>query len=269
MASTALSEPSGAAAFTVRLRSITYAARDALLFELSAVGGALPSVRAGAHLDIHLPAGQQRQYSLVTPLCSAKSYVVAVKREQSGRGGSRWLHDEARVGMDLQVGRPRNNFGLDESAETTLLLAGGIGITPIYAMFVRLQELGRSVRLHYWSRSAEHALFLDHLHGHPDVTLHYASLPGRASAGEVLTTSGPRTAVYCCGPTRMLDECTANAPYESRLHVERFATPLPPLAVPLQVSPSISPGGVVTSTLRPERLSWCADRCWDRRSLFL
>ncbi len=81
-------------------------------------------------MDIFLPPGP-RQYSLVTPLCSAERYVVAVKREPTGRGGSLWLHDEARVGVQFQISHPRHNFELDETAEATLLLAGGIGITPI------------------------------------------------------------------------------------------------------------------------------------------
>ncbi len=206
----------------VRLTSIAYAARDALLFEFTTLAGALPPVQAGAHIDLHLPAGQ-RQYSLVTPLCTTQRYVVAVKREAAGRGGSVWLHDEARVGASFQLGHPRNNCALDEAADATLLLAGGIGITPIYAMFARLQDLGRPVRLHYWSRSAEHALFLYRLRGHPDATLHYPSAAGRTSVAAVLQAAGPRTAIYCCGPARMLDDCTASVPDAAQLHLERFA----------------------------------------------
>jgi ferredoxin-NADP reductase len=206
----------------VRLRSVTYAAKDALLFELTALNGTLPLAEAGAHIDLHLPSGP-RQYSLVTPFCSANSYVVAVKREPNGRGGSLWLHDEVRVGATFQIAPPRNNFALTETAKTTLLLAGGIGITPIFAMFTRLQALGRSVRLHYWSRSAEHALFLDHLEDHPDVILHYSSDVARTSVAAMLATISPETEIYCCGPTRMLDECAANVQHSGRLHVEHFA----------------------------------------------
>ncbi len=129
--------------------------------------------------------------------------------------------------MTLQIGRPRNHFELNEAAESTLLLAGGIGITPIYAMFVRLQELGRRVRLHYWSRSADHALFFDQLHGHADVTLHDSSLPRRTSAAEVMRAAGDGAEVYCCGPTRMIEACIASAPDASRLHVERFVNSAP------------------------------------------
>jgi vanillate O-demethylase ferredoxin subunit len=168
-----------------------------------------------------LPDERLRQYSLVTPLCSASSYVVAVKREEGGRGGSLWLHDQARVGAEFRVSAPRNNFELREDAADTLLLAGGIGITPIYPMFARLQALGRRVRLHYWSRSPEHTLFLDDLRNHRDVTLHHSSAD-RATVADVLRTAGAGTEVYCCGPARMLSECTASAPFAERVHIERF-----------------------------------------------
>jgi tetrachlorobenzoquinone reductase len=222
--------PGTVARIAVRLQSIVHAAQDTRLFEFAAVDGPLPPVAAGAHIDVFLPDGLVRQYSLVTPLCSATSYVVAVKREAAGRGGSLWLHDAACVGTELHVGAPRNNFGLDEGAKETLLLAGGIGITPLYSMFERLQELRRSVRLHYWCRSADHALFRSRLEHHPDVTLSYSSAPGRASLSEVLGAVDAGAEIYCCGPSRMLGECIAHVARLSlsRLHVERFANEAPP-----------------------------------------
>ena len=224
MAPLAISEARDeAATISVRLQCTVPIAKDALLFEFTSLNGALPAARPGAHIDIHLPGGGLRQYSLVTPLCSATSYVIAVKREATGRGGSVWLHDKTAVGTELLIGHPRNNFELNESSEETLLLAAGIGITPIYPMFERLQQLGRRVRLHYWSRSAEHALFRERLERHPDATLIYSSGARPVSAAEVLQAATPRAEIYCCGPSRMLDECIANAPQLSRLHVERFA----------------------------------------------
>ena len=149
-----------------------------------------------------------------------------MKREAGGRGGSIWLHDKAALGAELVIGPPRNNFELSESSEETLLLAAGIGITPIYAMFERLQELGRSVRLLYWSRSAEHALFRERLECHPDATLNY-STGKRPSVAEVLQAAPRHAEIYCCGPSRMLDDCITNAPEESRLHIERFCPVAP------------------------------------------
>jgi ferredoxin-NADP reductase len=224
MAPLAISEARDeAASVAVRLQRSVPIAKDALLLEFASLNGPLPPAAPGAHIDVHVPGMGLRQYSLVTPLCSATSSVIAVKREAAGRGGSVWLHDEARVDTELSIGRPRNNFELDETAEETVLLAAGIGITPIYAMFARLQQLGRPVRLHYWSRSAEHALFRERLESHPDATLIYSSGGRSVSAGEVLRAAPPRAEIYCCGPSRMLDECIAGASRPQHLHVERFA----------------------------------------------
>jgi vanillate O-demethylase ferredoxin subunit len=224
MAPLAISEPRDeTASIAVRLERSVRVAKDALLLEFASLNGPLPQAAPGAHIDVHVPGMGLRQYSLVTPLCSATSYVVAVKREAAGRGGSVWLHDEARVGTELSIGRPRNNFELDETAEETVLLAAGIGITPIYAMFERLQQLGRPVRLHYWSRSAEHALFRERLESHPDASLIHSSGGRPVSAGDVLKAAPPGAAIYCCGPSRMLEECIASASSSQHLHIERFA----------------------------------------------
>jgi tetrachlorobenzoquinone reductase len=224
MAPLAISEAGDeTASIAVRVERSVPIAKDALLLEFASLNGPLPQATPGAHIDVHVPGMGLRQYSLVTPLCSATSYVIAVKREAAGRGGSVWLHDEARVGTELSIGRPRNNFELDDTAEQTLLLAAGIGITPIYAMFERLQQLGRPVRLHYWSRSAEHALFRERLESHPDASLIHSSGGRVISAGDVLRAAPPGAEIYCCGPSRMLEECIASAPRPQHLHVERFA----------------------------------------------
>jgi tetrachlorobenzoquinone reductase len=148
--------------------------------------------------------------------------VIAVKREASGRGGSMFLHDEARVGAEIAIGRPSNNFRLNEDAADTLLLAGGIGITPIYSMFGRLLQLGRPVRLHYWCRSSAHALFRDELLRSADAAAIHVADFGRPSIVDIIQTAGSETEIYCCGPTRMLDACAANVADPCRLHVERF-----------------------------------------------
>jgi ferredoxin-NADP reductase len=218
----ALSSASDTGTLAARLQSVRSAAKGIHLFEFAALDGPFPAAAPGAHLDIYLPGEMLRQYSLVTPLCSASSYVVAVKREDAGRGGSIWLHDEASVGAEFRLSQPRNNFALEEDAEDTLLLAGGIGITPIYAMFMRLQELKKRVHLHYWSRSSDHALFIDQLKKHADATLYHSMDAGRATIAAIMATAGPHTEVYCCGPARMLDECRQSVDFAERLHIERF-----------------------------------------------
>lgn len=208
----------------VRLSRIEPVAVDTCLFELASLRSEpLPPVAPGAHIDLHLPQGFIRQYSVLTPLSNFTSYVVAVKRNASGRGASRYLHDQVRPGAELQIGAPRNHFPLNENARHTLLLAGGIGITPIYGMFERLQQLGRRVHLHYWSRSVPAALFGERLAAHPDVAFHIPA-PGRATLASVLRHVEADSEIYCCGPDRMLREFaenTANHPAH-RLHIERF-----------------------------------------------
>jgi len=209
---------------TVRLSAIKPIALDTRLFELTSAGGEpLPPAAPGAHIDLHLSEGLVRQYSLLTPLCTPSTYAIAVKREGAGRGGSRRLHDEIAMGSVLRVGEPRNHFALNESASETLLLAGGIGITPILGMWERLRKLQRRVHLHYWCRSSEHSLFRDRLDTHPDAIIHYAA-PGRATLTSVLQRAAAHSELYCCGPVRMLEEfedATQLRPRQ-RVHLERF-----------------------------------------------
>src|ERR1700744_2568234 len=117
MESMALSSASDPGTLAARLQSIRYGAKGIHLFEFASLGGPFPAATPGSHLDIELPGEIRRQYSLVTPLCSPSSYVVAVKREDAGRGGSVWLHERASVGAEFRISLPRNNFALDEDAE--------------------------------------------------------------------------------------------------------------------------------------------------------
>ncbi|WP_213877116.1 PDR/VanB family oxidoreductase [Pseudomonas sp. dw_358] len=215
----------------VRLTGMRYGAQDIVLYELEALDAAdLPSVEAGAHLDLHIPGGLVRQYSLVAPLCDARRYVIGVKREERGRGGSLWLHDHARVGQILDVSAPRNHFALVHDDAPVILLAGGIGITPIYSMYRALLDQGRAVQLHYWCRTGEHALFRSTLEGQSGVTLHYSRHidPGRKSLAQALQGMADDAHVYCCGPQAMLDELEdIGADLGPRLHLERFQAAAP------------------------------------------
>jgi vanillate O-demethylase ferredoxin subunit len=215
----------------LRLSAMRYGAEDILLYEFEALGGLpLAAAEAGAHLDVTLPGGLIRQYSLLTPLCDAQRYVVGVKREEGGRGGSKWLHDSARVGQMFEVGAPRNHFALAQGDAPVVLLAGGIGITPIYSMLAALRAQGRAVHLHYWCRSPAHALFVQTLEGCSDVTLHYSRAPGvsRTSLSEVVAVLAQDAQVYCCGPQGMLDTLdSVAASLGPRLHLERFHAAVP------------------------------------------
>ena len=119
----------------VRVARAERAARDIRLFELRTPDGAeLPPFTAGAHLRVKTPSGEQRHYSLCNDPSERERYCIAVKREATGRGGSRSLVDEVREGDLLEIGAPQHQFELDARARSLLLVAGGIGLTPLMAM---------------------------------------------------------------------------------------------------------------------------------------
>ncbi|WP_192258387.1 ferredoxin reductase, partial [Mesorhizobium caraganae] len=113
----------------------------------------LPPFEPGSHVDVHLPDGKVRQYSLCGDPTNLSRYTIAVKREDVGRGGSAWIHEAVAVGCTLPVSAPRNHFPLAQCEGPTVLLAGGIGITPILAMARALERQGRPYELHYFTRS--------------------------------------------------------------------------------------------------------------------
>jgi vanillate O-demethylase ferredoxin subunit len=164
---------------------------------------------------------------LITADDAPDRYVIGVKRDAAGRGGSRRLHDSARVGDLLKVGTPRNNFPLNEAASSSVLIAGGIGITPIRAMIRRLQTLNAEWQLHYSCRSREDAVFLSELTQSDRAHLHFDDEADGALLGlDAILVDAPRTAhLYCCGPSPMLAafrEKAADWP-EDQIHVEYFA----------------------------------------------
>jgi ferredoxin-NADP reductase len=219
--------PFEAGLIAVRIAAMRYGAVDIVFLDLEPLEAApLPGTEPGAHVDLHFGDGLVRQYSVVTPLSDGGRYVVAVKRDASGRGGSRWLHDHARAGQVLRMSPPRANFGLVQADRPTLLLAGGIGITPIYSMFEHLEASGRPVELHYWCRSAEHQVFRKALHGRRTVHLHYSTdgTDGVRPFGmaQALAAAPADADIYGCGPARMLDELKDIAAGRE-LHLERFA----------------------------------------------
>lgn len=211
----------------VRLCAIRYAARETHLFELQRPdGGVLPAGEPGAHIGLHLPNGVVRQYSLVKAEERPTSYVIGVKRDPQGRGGSRYVHEQMRVGTLLQIEPPRNNFPLAPDAPHSTLIAGGIGITPIYCMLQRLQVLNRTFTLHYACRSRADMAFGDELAQLPQAQLHLDDEnAGRCLDVAAIVAAAPVNAhLYCCGPAPMLsafEAATVRRPRE-QVHVEYF-----------------------------------------------
>ena len=212
-----------------RLTAIRYAAHETNLYEFRRLdGGRWPSAAPGAHIDLHLPNGIMRQYSLVHAGPEPEVYVVGVKRDRASRGGSSFMHDKLQVGAQLTIGGPRNNFPLVESAPLTALFAGGIGITPIMCMIERLEALGRAWRLYYSCRSRDETAFLRELgeKAGDRVTFNFDNENGGKFLDlAAIAASLPKDShLYCCGPTPMLkafEAATASWPRE-QVHVEYF-----------------------------------------------
>ncbi len=217
-----------------RVQATTFEAEGILGFELTPLppATALPAFTAGAHIDLHLPNGLVRSYSLLNNPQEQHRYLIGVNRDAKSRGGSRFLHEELRTGSVLSIGAPRNNFPLDESAAFNVFIAGGIGITPMLGMIARSQALGTPWRLYYSARARQNAAYLDVLKGYQgqagaDVVLNFDQEPGGKLLDlKAIVQSLPVKAhVYCCGPLPMLSAyelATASLPPE-QVHMEYFA----------------------------------------------
>lgn len=211
----------------VRLIAIRYLARDTLSFEFSRPDGKpLPTCAAGAHIGVHLNDSLVRQYSLTIAEESPSSYFIGVKRNAQSKGGSHYMHESLKVGTVVKIEQPRNNFPLNESAEHSVLIAGGIGITPIWCMLQRLMLLGKKFTVYYSCRSRGDAAFLNELLKVENANLHFdEETPGKFLDLSAIVASAPKRAhFYCCGPLPMLasfEAATAGLPYEE-VHLEYF-----------------------------------------------
>ena len=211
----------------VHLSKRVFVARNIAMLELSPADGVmLPPVTPGAHIDIHLPNRGTRQYSLVTT-GHGNSYTVVIKREETGRGGSIYLVEGVSIGDRLEISPPRNNFQLLEDSPHSVLIAGGIGITPIYSMSQRLLTLGASWRMHVACKTREDAVFVNELKALDQVQFHFSGESKGAPLDiEAVVAAAPSDAhIYCCGPPRMLQafERAMAGRRADLAHVEHFA----------------------------------------------
>lgn len=190
--------------------------------------GSLPEWEPGAHVDVRLPSGLIRQYSLCGE--SDGEYVIAVLRETDGRGRSAELHTVAQPDTLLSIRGPRNHFALVE-ADEYVLLAGGIGITPIIAMARQLCVAGKPWRLYYGGRSRSTMAFLEELNElDGEVTTVPEDEAGLLDLPGILASTAVGTAVYCCGPAPMIkatEQLFAQLRTGASLHIERFSSAEP------------------------------------------
>lgn len=202
----------------VRVRRRRDETENIISVDLVAAAGdtLLPAFAPGAHIDVHLGPGMVRQYSLCGDPAEAGAYRLGVLHQLEGRGGSRAAHREFVEGRTVRVGVPRNNFRLAEDARHSVLLAGGIGITPLLSMAYRLHASGRSFELHYCTRNEGRTAFMEDVAKASfmrQVFLHHSDGPEgqRFDLSRDTAEPGPDMHMYVCGPKGFMDWVTEGA----------------------------------------------------------
>lgn len=197
----------------LRVTQMTYEAEGVLSLQLRRIDSdePLPAWAPGAHIDIYVPDGSTRQYSLCGDPEDLSSWQIAVLRETEGRGGSAYVHDQLRVGQRLLVTRPKHNFKLEDASHHTLI-AGGVGITPIMAMAEHLARHDKPFHLTYGGRSRSSMAFRDRLVALGDrVTFLAEDQDGRPDLDAIMKNVPDGGLVYVCGPVGLLTAVQAAA----------------------------------------------------------
>jgi vanillate O-demethylase ferredoxin subunit len=230
--------PAGNALEVIVARAWEEAPRVRAIELRAANGHELPPFTAGAHVDVHLPNGLIRQYSIWSDPADRTRYCIAVLREEGSRGGSIAIH-ALRVGARLQIGAPRNSFPLHDSPATSVLIAGGIGITPILAMAAQLARSGRPFQVHYCARRRSEAAFVtrltDAVATAGALSMHFGDepSPGRFDVRLALSAASEASHVYICGPQRLIEAVQKGARAlgwsPDRVHAELFQPAQPPV----------------------------------------
>lgn len=227
-------------------------------------GGLLPSWTPGGHIDVLLPSGRRRQYSLCGPPGRRTDYRIAIRRIADGGGGSIEMHDTLKVGDTCQFEGPRNAFYLGTAERDVLFVIGGIGVTPILPMIQVAAQRGIDWRAIYTGRSREYMPLLDEVVsvGPDRVTVWADDERGRfPTVDELLAGAGPATAVYVCGPSAMLEavRVARNEHAGAPLHYERFSPPPIVDGVPFELELARS-GQVLTVPANRTALDVMLDR---------
>lgn len=191
-------------------------------------GAELPRWEPGSHVALRLPDGLVREYSLCSAPEDSSRWTVAVLRAEKSRGGSSYVHDRLSIGAEIEVDGPRNAFSIDSDAAHHILIAGGVGITPIVAMMRRLESEGRSWHMLYAGRSRPSMAFVDEVSAHSaSAIVHADDERGGLPDLRALFAGAPAGSVaYCCGPAALLDAVAEVLPPEIPLRSERFAAPV-------------------------------------------
>jgi vanillate monooxygenase ferredoxin subunit len=217
----------------VRVARKSIEAEDICTFELVDVNGAvLPAFSAGSHIDVHLPNGLTRQYSLCNDSAESHRYLIGVLRDPATRGGSQAMHDLVKEGDALQISAPKNHFPLAHEARRSVLLAGGIGVTPILCMAERLAIAGADFEMHYGTRSRQRTAFHDRIVASrfaSRVQFHFDDGAPQQKLDIAGVVDSPQQGVhlYVCGPRGFMDAVLGTARArgwpEAQLHYEFFS----------------------------------------------
>ena len=222
-----------ASELTVRVARKAAEAVDICTYELVDVNGAsLPAFSAGSHIDVHLPNGFTRQYSLCNDPTESHRYLIGVLRDPTSRGGSQAMHELVDVGQTLRISAPKNHFPLAHEAKRSVLLAGGIGVTPILCMAERLAISGGDFEMHYCTRSRDRAAFHDRIAASAfadKVRFHFddGGAAQKLDIPALLDAPQAGVHVYVCGPKGFMDAVLGTARSrgwpEAQLHYEFFS----------------------------------------------
>ena len=214
----------------LRVTAIKWEAKDVVSVELQAPDHSpLPTFTAGSHIDLHLPGNLVRSYSLLNDQNETSRYVIGVALDAASRGGSRYVHHDLRVGSLLKIGGPRNHFPVVEAAAEHVLIAGGIGVTPMLAMLRRLVSLGRKVSFYYAIREISRQAFAGEISGLCQPHFHIDAEQGAPLDIKKIIAEHQNAEFYCCGPAPMLaafEAATQDLPAE-HVHVEYFSAKAP------------------------------------------
>jgi vanillate O-demethylase ferredoxin subunit len=218
----------------VRVKSVAALTPDIRKFELVAEtdGAELPLFEAGAHIDVQTGAGVRRSYSLANDPDDTRCYVTAVLREPNGSGGSKWMHDAVKEDDVLTVTEPANQFPLEDEADFHLMIAGGIGITPLLAMGYALRRRDEDYHLYYCTKSAKATAFLDEVKAVFDDHVTFIHDGGDIAKGikldEVLADAAEGRHLYVCGPAGLINATRETAAKlgwaDDAVHFELFSS---------------------------------------------
>lgn len=235
--------PAVADRIAVTVRACRTVAEDQDVVELTLTSTtSLPPWHPGAHIDVFLPSGRRRQYSLCGMPDNTHEYRIAVRRVVGGAGGSLEMH-ELRPGARLEISSPRNAFylalpGCGSDSARLRFIAGGIGITPILPMLRMAEASGVDWTMLYTGRHLDSLPFLDELACYGErITVRTDDRDGLPAAGELLAGVDERTAVYACGPPAMITAIQRGLPDESttEFHYERFSPPAVVAGQPFEI----------------------------------